>query len=266
MEILRRPTGGSKSLINHRIAAVVKSNASLHQGCANEFHDLVPISIILAKSIKSMEWSFPSILYSGQTVHGASLFLPIFYPKMETARHCHLDNVDHRGLKYCDIWSRYFCKFFEQSYIRRSRQILYRASKSIPVGDSPSINWNHGANRSPLSNPLFLSISVLLSSITGWAIVRNQKGRDEWVMLSLLFLALIIYPGSLSHYGVFLIVPVVYLLYQSNLSMKERIAIFCIIFMTYLLSGFNNAGYYTFLQIYSCGWSASHQRWGCSIE
>jgi len=102
------------------------------------------------------------------------------------------------------------------------------------------------ANRSPLSNPLFLSISVLLSSITGWAMVQNQKGRDEWVILSLLFLALIIYPGSLSHYGVFLIVPVVYLLYQSNLSMKERIAIFCIIFMTYLLSGFNDSGYYQF--------------------
>jgi hypothetical protein len=99
---------------------------------------------------------------------------------------------------------------------------------------------------SPLSNPFFWGISFLLMLITVLSIVRNQDGKAEWPILSSLFLALIIYPGTLTHYGVFLIVPVISLLHQSNRSVKERIGIFCVILITYLLAGYNNSGNYVF--------------------
>lgn len=103
-----------------------------------------------------------------------------------------------------------------------------------------------GGHESPLSNPLYLGISSLLACITLLTMVRNQKDRDGWVILSLLFLALLIYPGTLSHYGVFLMVPIVYLLSASNSSRGERVVIFVIIFVAYLLSGLNNSGDYIF--------------------
>ena len=135
---------------------------------------------------------------------------------------------------------------------------------SAPAPDVPSFYYTEPINQSllstvlrvtgyqgggglPLSNPLYLGISALLAALTGWAIVRDLTARDDWVVLSLLFFALLIYPGTLAHYGVFLMVPITFLLGSLNSSNRQRVVVFVIIFVTYLLSGFNNSGNYVFI-------------------
>jgi hypothetical protein len=103
-------------------------------------------------------------------------------------------------------------------------------------------------NEAPLINPLYLGISLLLSSITVW-VTSMRKNSDEWVILSILFLALIIYPANQMFYSVFLIVPVVLLLrYSSTATVQERLAIFLIIWTAYFLSG--NGSYMFFANVF----------------
>lgn len=121
-----------------------------------------------------------------------------------------------------------------------------------PTPNMPGYVYTEGVNQSLLAtilrlspgqimkeslllNPLYLGISLILTLITVWlAIKRNNN--DDWVVLSILFLALIVYPASLEHYGVFLILPVVLLLRQSSRSVQERIITTLIIFTAYLLA------------------------------
>jgi len=89
---------------------------------------------------------------------------------------------------------------------------------------------------SPILNPLYLGISLLLTLITAWVTIKKNNNHD-WVVLSILFLALIVYPGNQFFYSTFLIVPVVLLLQHSGRIVNERAAIFFIILTTYFLSG-----------------------------
>jgi len=92
-------------------------------------------------------------------------------------------------------------------------------------------------NGSPILNPVYLGISFVLLITTTFVAVVNRNNNDHWVILSILFLSLIIYPATLQHYSIFLILPVVLLLQQSYRGKKERIAMLFMIFITYLLSG-----------------------------
>jgi hypothetical protein len=91
----------------------------------------------------------------------------------------------------------------------------------------------------PFLNPLYLGVSLLLSIITIWVTIKKNNNAD-WAVLSILFLAIIVYPASLVHYGVFLIIPVVLLLQQSGQSIKERTAIFFIILAAYSLAEYGD--------------------------
>jgi hypothetical protein len=102
---------------------------------------------------------------------------------------------------------------------------------------------------SPLLNPLYLGFSLLLTFITVWVTII-RKNSDDWVALSILFLALIVYPASLVHYGVFLIIPVVSLLQQSSKSTKKKIAVSFIILITYFLSGYNSGSYMFYANLF----------------
>lgn len=99
-----------------------------------------------------------------------------------------------------------------------------------PTPDVPGYVYTEGVNQSllatilhlslcgtikesPSFNPLYLGMSWLLTLITMWVVIRNN---DEWLILSTLFLAFIIYPTTLAHYSVFLIVPMVLLLQQTS--------------------------------------------------
>jgi hypothetical protein len=111
------------------------------------------------------------------------------------------------------------------------------------------LNPHQAITESPLLNPLYLGISLSLTLITVWVAVM-KKNSDDWVALSVLFLALIVYPASLEHYSVFLIVPVVLLLRQSSQNVKERMIIFFIIFVTYFLSGYDFGSYMFFANVF----------------
>lgn len=130
-----------------------------------------------------------------------------------------------------------------------------------PTPDMPGYVYTEGVNQSllatilrltpnqiikesPILNPLYLGISLLFSLITVWVTIKKNSSHD-WVILSILFLALIIYPASLAHYGVFLIIPVVLLLRQSSKNAKQKMAVCFMILITYFLSGYNS-GIYVF--------------------
>ncbi len=103
--------------------------------------------------------------------------------------------------------------------------------------------------KSPLLNPLYLGTSLLLTLITVWVTAANKDGND-WVLLSILFLALIVYPASLEHYSVFLILPVILLIRDAGRNTKERIAIFFIVFTIYFLSGYDSGGRMFFANLF----------------
>jgi hypothetical protein len=100
-----------------------------------------------------------------------------------------------------------------------------------------------------LSNPLYLGISFLMTLTTVWIALKKNKNHD-WVILSILFLALIIYPANQGFYSVFLIVPVALLLQNMNQNIKEQWVIFFIIFITYLLSGYDSGHYMFFANLF----------------
>jgi hypothetical protein len=135
-----------------------------------------------------------------------------------------------------------------------------------PTPDVPGYVYTEGVNQSllatilrlspygtikgaPLSNPLYLGISLLLTFITMWVAIR-KRNNDEWLILSILFLAFIVYPTTLAHYGVFLIVPVALLLQQSGQNIGERIAIFFAIAVAYFLSIYKFPDYMFFANLF----------------
>ena len=95
---------------------------------------------------------------------------------------------------------------------------------------------NQITNGSPVFNPIYLGISIVLSLTTVIVTAANKHDSDDWMLLSILFLALIIYPAALEHYSVFLILPIVLLLQPSDLDIRGRLGILIVIFITYFLS------------------------------
>jgi len=98
-----------------------------------------------------------------------------------------------------------------------------------PSGRMPQHVFSEGINQSLLATILkvrmrapafatalfskytFISISLLLTSITAFLTIKLD-GRDRDLTLALtLGLALLVYPGTLAHYGVLLIVPLLWL-------------------------------------------------------
>jgi hypothetical protein len=67
---------------------------------------------------------------------------------------------------------------------------------------------NQVIKESPLLNPLYLGISLILAFTTVLITIKNRSNNDGWTVLSILFFALLVYPATLEHYSVFLIIPV----------------------------------------------------------
>ena len=59
---------------------------------------------------------------------------------------------------------------------------------------------------SPFSQPLFLILASLLISVTGWLVYRARRDSD-WGLASVLAMTLLLYPGTLAHYTVTLLIP-----------------------------------------------------------
>ena len=67
------------------------------------------------------------------------------------------------------------------------------------------------AGHSPVTDPGFLAIAAVLVGITGWCIVKRSQSSSEWPLALLVCTVLLIYPATLSHYSVVLIVPILLL-------------------------------------------------------
>lgn len=115
---------------------------------------------------------------------------------------------------------------------------LLRANDQLPMG-----------HENLLSNPVYGGVSLLMTLITVWVTLKKDNNHD-WAILSILFLALIVYPANQIFYSVFLIVPVVLLLQNTNRNTKEQWTIFFIIFITYLLSGYDSGNYMFFANLF----------------
>ncbi len=72
---------------------------------------------------------------------------------------------------------------------------ILRLSGGGPVGPSP------------LTEPIFVGLAVLLTGITAWRIGRSAPDRDDWAAASALLLSLLVYPASQMFYCVLLLVP-----------------------------------------------------------
>ncbi|PYX35956.1 MAG: hypothetical protein DMG75_12330 [Acidobacteria bacterium] len=68
-------------------------------------------------------------------------------------------------------------------------------------------NSNGGlGNRGPLAQPLFLALALLLACVTSWLVYRLRR-RCEYGLALVLVLTLLLYPGTLVHYTLILLIP-----------------------------------------------------------
>ena len=96
-----------------------------------------------------------------------------------------------------------------------------------------------------LLQPLYVGISLLIAAVTVLVGFNDRQGEDDWLLLSVLFFAFLVYPATLEHYGVFLIIPVLLLLRMASQGVREQIIALLVILIVYFLSGYKS-GYYTF--------------------
>ena len=57
-----------------------------------------------------------------------------------------------------------------------------------------------------LTQPLFVALALLLTAVTGY-VVHRARHDSEWSLALVLVLALLLYPGTLAHYTVILLIP-----------------------------------------------------------
>jgi Glycosyltransferase family 87 len=72
------------------------------------------------------------------------------------------------------------------------------------------------SHTSALSQPLFILLGLILTGITAWLTIRLDPIHDDWALAIILLLSLLVYPASLSHYSVFLIVPLMVIWTREN--------------------------------------------------
>lgn len=59
----------------------------------------------------------------------------------------------------------------------------------------------------PIFHPLFLVSALVLTAITLGLVARSDDASDDWGIALTIVLSLLLYPGTLLHYGVLLLVP-----------------------------------------------------------
>jgi hypothetical protein len=64
---------------------------------------------------------------------------------------------------------------------------------------------------SPLTQPIFVVSSLLLTIITGWLVYQLDKNHEDWALVLTLLLTLLLYPVSQMFYSLLLIVPMLLL-------------------------------------------------------
>ena len=74
--------------------------------------------------------------------------------------------------------------------------------------------------KSPLTNPVFIGLAALLLLVSAWLMVRLGRGQSDWAIAIALALGLIIYPATLNHYSLLLILPLL-VLWQARSGLRR---------------------------------------------
>ena len=105
-----------------------------------------------------------------------------------------------------------------------------------------------GSGRSPVWNPLFLSLAGALTTITAWLVFRLRRRDDDLALCLLLLLGLLLFPTALSHNRVVL-TSVLLAYWRRRAALPGGVwTVLALIVCTYALSGYQN-GIFTFYAI-----------------
>lgn len=66
-------------------------------------------------------------------------------------------------------------------------------------------------HKSPLTQPIFVALSLLLTAIASWLVYQLDKRHEDWALVLTLLLTLLLYPVSQMFYSILLIVPLLLL-------------------------------------------------------
>ena len=61
--------------------------------------------------------------------------------------------------------------------------------------------------RSPLGNPIFVALAAGMLALSAWLVWRLRRGQSGWAIAVAISLGLLIYPATLNHYSLLLILP-----------------------------------------------------------
>lgn len=103
------------------------------------------------------------------------------------------------------------------------------------------------SQRSPLTQPLFVGLALGLTGVTGWLIYRLDQRDTEWSLAMTLLLSLLLYPGTLIHYSVHLIIPILLLLKYRNQLVLPAWSIIIFITLQYSLTSYLSGTFIAFL-------------------
>lgn len=118
---------------------------------------------------------------------------------------------------------------------------------------------------SPVMQPLYLACAFVLTGITGVLVVRHGA-RDDWSLALTLTLALLLYPGTLEHYSVQLMVPILLLWRERELLPGRVWNVIPLVTLVYVLVDYpGGRGVFAaillcwILMVWGCLWTAAER-------
>ena len=105
-----------------------------------------------------------------------------------------------------------FITYFTSNPVGRAPSWLYTLHENQSLL-SAMLRLSHydGVHGNPLLYPPFLIAAALIVGLTIWAVVRLPRERGELALALMVPAALLIYPQSLDHYAMLLLVPLFYI-------------------------------------------------------
>jgi hypothetical protein len=112
---------------------------------------------------------------------------------------------------------------------------------------------NHDLSQhGPLTQPVFVVLALILTGITAWLVFNLPEAHARYGLALTLALALLLFPKTLAHYSVLLIVPIV-LLWQDRFQLGV-VRVSLLVALTYALTSYHS-GDFTFFALLLC-WAA----------
>jgi hypothetical protein len=102
------------------------------------------------------------------------------------------------------------------------------------------------SDTSPLTYPTFIALTLILAGITSWLVYRLDASHADWMLALTLSLALLLYPATLEHYSVLLIVPILLLWTHRQELIGGLWGVVVFITLTYVLISYRGGNYVFF--------------------